>query len=353
LPGRSAQLGTPNAGMDGVPLFPAWTSGLGLRVLAVGGVMALLVVGTLTSNRQGGDALALVVAVALAIVTLLAHSYIRRYKAFRLQERQEIRDGLAVARLGELTWQEFELICIPVLQALGYTCVEKTKNLQWFKAVDIVALNPEGEPVAIECKHWKGKVEVSVLNELIGETTYGPYKGYARILITSSEVTAGVRQAADATGVKVVDRALFLQWLAEAEAEDRMNEELRGSVPETGTGLAGWVRSWAAETKAAVMILAAAFLVVLITVLQVVGAHPDGASPAPQAPVPKASPGAATGVPSRVAEDRSTPGAVAVAYLAAISRHDWPAVWQLGGRNVGQGQSASYAGMVAGEVAPL
>jgi hypothetical protein len=144
----------------------------------------------------------------------------------------------------------------------------------------------------------------------------------------------------------VVDRALFIEWLA--EAEERMNEELRGPVPAAGPGLAGWIRSWAAETKAATVILAVAFLVVLISVVQVVGAHPDAAASAPRGAVPKASPDAATGVPSKTAAGRSTPRAVAIAYLAAISRHDWHAVWELGGKNVGLGQSASYAGMVAG-----
>lgn len=35
-------------------------------------------------------------------------------------------------------------------------------------------------------------------------------------------------------------------------------------------------------------------------------------------------------------------------YYAAISRHDWPSVWRLGGRDLGRGPYATYSGMVAG-----
>jgi hypothetical protein len=42
------------------------------------------------------------------------------------------------------------------------------------------------------------------------------------------------------------------------------------------------------------------------------------------------------------------PGAVVSEFFAAISRHDWPEVWRLGGKNLGYGPYASYSGMVSG-----
>jgi hypothetical protein len=36
------------------------------------------------------------------------------------------------------------------------------------------------------------------------------------------------------------------------------------------------------------------------------------------------------------------------AFYAAISGHDWPLVWRLGGRSLGYGPYATYRGMVAG-----
>lgn len=35
-------------------------------------------------------------------------------------------------------------------------------------------------------------------------------------------------------------------------------------------------------------------------------------------------------------------------FYAAVSSHDWPRVWQLGGRNLGQGPYATYDGMISG-----
>jgi hypothetical protein len=35
-------------------------------------------------------------------------------------------------------------------------------------------------------------------------------------------------------------------------------------------------------------------------------------------------------------------------FFAAISRHDWLKVWQLGGKNLGRGRYATYIGMIYG-----
>jgi hypothetical protein len=93
--------------------------------------------------------------------------------------------------------------------------------------------------------------------------------------------------------------------------------------------------------------LAISCLVVFIVVIQVASAHSAAAGSTPKAAAPKAAPSAKAS-PRPKATTRPTPRAVTVAYLAAISRHDWPEVWKLGGKNVGTGPYASYAGMVAG-----
>ena len=64
--------------------------------------------------------------------------------------------------------------------------------------------------------------------------------------------------------------------------------------------------------------------------------------------VPRATASPEPSRPTTSARAPLTPREVALAYLAAISRHDWPEVWRLGGDNVGHGQYATYAGMVAG-----
>jgi hypothetical protein len=75
------------------------------------------------------------------------------------------------------------------------------------------------------------------------------------------------------------------------------------------------------------------------------GTHAASAGSVPRA---TASPEPSRSGATTSARAPLTPREVALAYLAAISRHDWPEVWKLGGENVGHGQYATYARMVAG-----
>ena len=87
----------------------------------------------------------------------------------------------------------------------------------------------------------------------------------------------------------------------------------------------------------------------------VVFVHAGTAGPRP---VPTASPRAtshAAGTPSasavaHVSRQAPPPGpAEAVReYVTAINRHDWRQVWDLGGKNLGRGPYATYAGMISG-----
>jgi hypothetical protein len=72
-------------------------------------------------------------------------------------------------------------------------------------------------------------------------------------------------------------------------------------------------------------------------------------SRASASPVP-ASTVHANSAPARTApvSPVSAPVRVVRAFYAAISRHDWPQVWRLGGRNLGYGPYAGYRGMVTG-----
>jgi hypothetical protein len=76
-------------------------------------------------------------------------------------------------------------------------------------------------------------------------------------------------------------------------------------------------------------------------------------SPVPAAQAPARSPSPAR--PAAASPSRGTaahlepaPRQVVRAFYAAISRHDWPQVWRLGGRNLGYGPYATYRGMIAG-----
>jgi len=83
---------------------------------------------------------------------------------------------------------------------------------------------------------------------------------------------------------------------------------------------------------------------VLAVAINAAVSGPARATAAPR-PTARATPAAAA-----PASPAPPPGPVQVVrqFYAAISRHDWPEVWRLGGRNLGQGPYATYSGMVSG-----
>jgi hypothetical protein len=81
--------------------------------------------------------------------------------------------------------------------------------------------------------------------------------------------------------------------------------------------------------KAAIGILAAAILIILIAFHLPTGVSSSATTPRPVSASP-------------------APTVVVREFFAAINRHRWREVWQLGGRNLGYGPYASYRGMISG-----
>jgi hypothetical protein len=90
---------------DAVPLLPAWIKEWGSPALIVAGAPALAVLVTLTANHEGDDALALTLAVAAAMVTLLGYSYVRRGKAHQKWRRVGVVKAF-LAAISKHDWPE-------------------------------------------------------------------------------------------------------------------------------------------------------------------------------------------------------------------------------------------------------
>jgi serine/threonine protein kinase len=109
-------------------------------------------------------------------------------------------------------------------------------------------------------------------------------------------------------------------------------EWLPGTATPTQTAArpARWV--WAACALAAIIAVAGAAVLVLTL-------------NRPEARQPRSSTrSSADQTPAVTSPHAPSPRAVVEAYIAAINRRDWPAVWRLGGKNLGQ----SYDSMIAG-----
>jgi hypothetical protein len=299
-------------------------------------------------NDGAGDGWALTLAGLSAVASLLAYSYVRRSKAHRARKRQTLLAEIAVSDADQMTWQQFEVYCGNLLRARHYEDVKKTRNVPREKRVDFTAINPEGGLVAVECKHRStGSVGAKLAHELAGKVTFGLYKEHAGILMTNASVTTEAEEIATEAGIEVVKRELLAQWRAEA----LQSAEQEAHQPVAAGRSDGWLHALSTEAKVTAAVLIAACLVVLGVAIQIAATPRSAAAdPAPSS--------AATSTPhvtsAASARTKSKPGApsapaaVVREYLAAISSHDWPLVWKLGGKKVGRGPYASYSGMVAG-----
>jgi restriction system protein len=290
-----------------VPVIPEWVRGgyLFLAPTALAIVWALAHIG----HADGADAgWALFVAAVCGTVALWWLGYRRRLEASEALRQQALYQLHEIAKIDAMAGQQFEKYCAALLRARDYRNVSITGGTDNDHGVDITATDPDGTPVAVQCKRRKTSVGPEVIRALIGATVSGKHQGRAGILMTNAPVTPGARNRAENDGILVVDRPVLQQWMVQARSEI----EQRGHAPPTI--LASSRRSGGMRPAARILtgVLCSA-LTLLIFI---------------------AFPPAAPRVPTRAGKlsshsVSSTPRAVIKEFFAAINRRDWPTVWRL------------------------
>jgi hypothetical protein len=346
-----------------VPVFPGWVSRGGwIPLVGIGAVLLVICVDTGTSYGAP-DGWSLLLALALPTAAWLWSSFARRAEELKLRKHLELQARIKIKEVDHLSWQEFEVYCIILLQLLGYRNVRKTRNLPQVKAVDITAIAPSRDSREIfECKHRKLRpIGVREVNELIGRIASGMYKGLPVTLVTNARITDGAHHKAAQHGITVMGREQLAGLIAQATGQPGNPASARpapGSHDEGATAgawglIVTWFKSLRSETKLAITVTGAGSLVVLIIVLQMAVASPRAAAvpagtPRPHSAIAKGSAATHPSAKASTTGNVTAPEAVARQYFSAISAHDWPQVWRLGGQNIGRGPYASYEGMVAG-----
>jgi hypothetical protein len=336
-----------------VPLLPEWAR---QRAYLVAGFEIVLVLVLMVIEAPHGPfEAAVAVASALALQgTLWWAGYTMRGAAAYLRATRADYLMREMAAVDHMDGTAFEEYVVQLLTALGYRDVLRTGGRRLKRCVDITAIAPDGTLVAIECKRLKGKVTASVVQQLAGAVNINPHRGRSAILITSSVTTADAKDLARGGGVKVIERSGLQTLIDSARSEV---EKLRllaqtaadapGARPPSPATPVGSLAPWKHRTDVAFRLVAAASCwMVIMAALLVVQASGSRARPA-AAP---ASSGAA--VDRAVTRPTlATPGQVIRDFYAAISRHDWKAVWQLGGDNLARESGreyGSYRGMISG-----
>jgi hypothetical protein len=228
----------------------------------------------------------------------------------------------------------------------------------------------------IRCLRQQDPVDAAAVSALRAAVTSGRHAGRAAILVTTARVAPDARALADGgagdgaaaggtaggaagAALTVADRAVLRHWMEQARA-------IVADASPPPRGIAGLRRD---TTVVAGVIACAVLAVVTVAVLgrpagtfrAGTGASAAGlarAVPGPASSTPSAAPSTLRPPPASPSPHRlpaaapvspgGDPRQVVRAFYAAISRHDWPRVWRLGGRNLGWGPYATYQGMVAG-----
>ena len=307
------------------PVIPVWLSDWPGLILGAAGLVALLWIvsfGQVHGAVYGWVLLAVAVCVTAA---LWGWGYSRRRGAAQARRDRKLCGQLEMDTVDQMDGARFEKYCVELLPHCGYLGARRVGHLKGQQAVDVTARTPDGTLLAIECKRRKVPVQPKVVNELLGAITAGRYQGWAGMVISSAPATSGAKALAAQAGIIMVDRPVLQDWMGQVGTRLGPGSQARGTRP---------------VTRLAVALLGCAAIVLAVTFQVARSPRSAAAVPAHHRPVPTPA------VPARHPA-APTPASVVREYFAAISRHDWPQVWQLGGKNLGTGPYASYTGMVS------
>ena len=102
----------------------------------------------------------------------------------------------------EMTGLEYEQYVARRLRKEKYRQVQVTQGSGDFGA-DVLAVDPWGNSVSIQCKYYQGKVGVHAVQEIVAAQQY--YGTERAMVITNSSFTPAAVKLAEQTGVELVD----------------------------------------------------------------------------------------------------------------------------------------------------
>jgi hypothetical protein len=182
--------------------------------------------------------------------------------------------------------------------------------------IDVLSVDPDGRPMGYQLKRLKDAVALDVVRELLGSLAH-EHRGRCGVIVSNRELTGPARSLARTSGIEVIDRNDLAKWIGRA----RNQIEKQGNAPGATNGryriLAGHGIRVSGATVAIFAVIASAYA---------------AASLRPAVPAEASA---------------ASPAAVVEANVAAINRHDWPAVWQSYAHRV-PGYGSAYTRMVAG-----
>jgi hypothetical protein len=142
---------------------------------------------------------------------------------------------LAVADM--MTGPQFETYFAGVLPLCGFRDIQVVGKAG-DGGVDILATDPQGVPVALQCKRQVARIPVHIVRELIGSVSH-EHAGRLPYLVTTSSLTKKAAALARSAGVIVIDRRKLDKLMTDvrqalsAMAAAEASPATRQSVPAT------------------------------------------------------------------------------------------------------------------------
>lgn len=137
-----------------------------------------------------------------------AISFFKRRK--RVQLFSDVAASTSASTLGDMTWQEFEVLVGEAFRQKGFTVAE-TGGGGADGGVDL-ALRKQGEKFLVQCKQWRAyKVSVNTVRELYGVmAAQGATGGY---VVTSGEFTPDAKEFADGRNIELIDGTRLFEMI--------------------------------------------------------------------------------------------------------------------------------------------
>jgi restriction system protein len=128
--------------------------------------------------------------------------------------RRRLHDASFLAAADAMSGTQFELYVADLMRATGGRDVVHTGG-PGDGGADILAVEPSGRPVAMQCKRQLSAVPVGVVRELAGTLAH-EHPGRGGVLVTTALLTRPARELAARAGITVIDRSGLAAWMASA-----------------------------------------------------------------------------------------------------------------------------------------
>lgn len=113
-----------------------------------------------------------------------------------------------LSRIDKMSGEEFEVYLESMFRQQGYHAERVGGSYDY--GADLL-LKRDGQTIAVQAKHYKGKVGNQAVQQVVAAKNY--YKADRYIVVTNSYFTKAASELADANEVKLIDRNWIKSWI--------------------------------------------------------------------------------------------------------------------------------------------